>query len=324
MGDVQTRMYRGGTLVDEGFPLADVSERLEPPDTTVWIDLCDPSEEQLHGLAPRLALHELAVEDVFSRQRPKLDQYDTHLFLSCHAARIDADTGRLDEAEVDVFLSSRWLITVRKNPAFRIEPVLERWDRSPDLAVNGVGFLLYGLLDVVVDSYFDVTQTFDEFYELISESMFTEQRLGPLKQRQWFDMTQALFHFHRLVLPMREVCGSLVRREHSSVPEGLSPYFQDVYDHVVGVIDDLDSLREVASTILETEVSLRDHRQNRVMKQVSSWAAIIAVPTLVTGYYGMNVPYPGSGEVVGVITATGVMIIACIALYHLFRRNQWL
>ena len=324
MGDVHTRMYRDGTLVEQGFPLADVSERLELSDTTLWIDLCGPSEEQLHVLAPGLGLHELAVEDVLSRQRPKLDRYDTHLFLSCHAARVDVDAGRLDEAEVDVFISHRWLITVRKDPAFRIEPVLERLDRSPDLAVNGVGFLLYGLLDVVVDSYFDVTQTFDEFYELISESMFAEQRLGPLKQRQWFDMTRAMFRFHRLVVSMREVCGSIVRREHNSVPEGLSPYFQDVYDHVMGVIEDLDSLREVASTILETEVSLRDHRQNRVMKQVSSWAAIVAVPTLVTGYYGMNVPYPGSGEVVGVVTSAGVMVVACIVLYHLFRRNQWL
>ena len=324
MGDVHTRMYRDGRLVEQHFPLASVSERLAMPDTTVWIDLCGPSEAQLQLLAPSLELHELALADVLSRQRPKLDRYDTHLFLSCHAARVDVDAGRLDEAEVDVFIGRRWLITVRKNPAFQIEPVLERWDRSSDLAVDGVGFLLYGLLDVVVDSYFDATQRFDEFYELISEGMFAQQRLDPLRQRQWFDMTRALFRFHRMVVPMREVCGSLVRREHNSVPEKLSPYFQDVYDHVVGVIDDLDSLREVASTILETDVSLRDHRQNRVMKQVSSWAAILAVPTLVTGYYGMNVPYPGSGEVVGVLTSAGVMIVACIVLYHLFRRNHWL
>lgn len=324
MGDVHTRMYRDGTLVEEGFPLADVSERLELSNTVMWIDLCDPSREQLDGLAPRLALHELAVEDILSRQRPKLDRYDTHLFLSCHAARVDVDTGRLDETEVNVFINRRWLITVRKDPAFRIEPVLERWDRSPDLAVHGVGFLLYALLDAVVDTYFDVTRTFDEFYELVSEGLFAEQQLGPLRQRQWFDMTRAMFRFHRLVVPMREVCGSLVRREHSSVTEGLAPYFLDVYDHVVGVIDDLDSLREVASTILETEVSLRDHRQNLIMKQVSSWAAIIAIPTLVTGYYGMNVPYAGAGEAVGVVTSAGIMIVACLVLYHLFRRNQWL
>ena len=93
---------------------------------------------------------------------------------------------------------------------------------------------------------------------------------------------------------MREVCGSLMRREHGFVTEELTPSFQDIHDHVTGLIDDLDSLREIASTIVETDVSLRDHRQNLVMKQVSSWAAIIAIPTFVTGYYGMNVPYPGS------------------------------
>ena len=324
MGDVHTRMYREGTLVEEGFPLAGVSEHLRRPDTTVWIDLCDPSEEQLDDLAQKLTLHELAVKDVLSRQRPKLVRYDTHLFLSCHAARVDLNAGRLDEAEVDVFISRRWLVTVRKTPAFPIEPVLERWDRSPDLAANGVDFLLYGLLDVVVDTYSDATEALDEFYELLSESMFSEQKLAPLKQRQWFDMTRAMFRFHRLVVPMREVCGSLVRREHGFVTEELTPYFQDVHDHVIGLIDDIDALREIASTIVETDVSLRDHRQNRVMKQVSSWAAIIAIPTLVTGYYGMNVPYPGSGEAVGVVTATGIMIVACIGLYHLFRRNQWL
>ena len=145
------------------------------------------------------------MEDVLSRQRPKLDRYDTHLFLSCHAARVDVGAGRLDETEVNVFINRRWLITVRKDPAFRIEPVLERWDRSPDLAVNGAGFLLYALLDAVVDTYFDVTRTFDEFYELVSEGLFAEQQLGPLRQRQWFDMTRAMFRFHRLVVPMREV-----------------------------------------------------------------------------------------------------------------------
>ena len=137
-------------------------------------------------------------------------------------------------------------------------------------------------------------------------------------------MNRAMFRFHRLVVPMREVCGSLARREHNLVTTELTSSFQDVHDRVIGVIDDVDSLREIASTILEIEVSLRDHRQNLIMKQVSSWAAIIAIPTLVTGYFGMNVPYPGFGETAGVIMSTGIMVVACIVLYHLFRRNDWL
>jgi magnesium transporter len=324
MGDVQSRVYRAGTIAEESLPLSDVSARVQSPGTTIWLDLCDPSEEQLRDLARGLALPEAAVQTVLRPHRPRLIRSDTHLFLSCHAARVDLDAGRLETAEVDALVGRDWLVTVRKDPAFRIEPVLERWDLSPDLAANGVDFLLYGLLDVVVDTYSAATEAFDEFYQLLSEGLFADQQLGPQEQRRWFDMNGAMFRFHRLVVPMREVCGSLVRREHSFVTADLTPLFQEVHDRVVGVIDDVDSLREVASTILEIQVSLRDHRQNLIMKQVSSWAAIIAIPTLVTGYFGMNVPYPGSGETVGVIASTGLMTVTCIVLYHLFRRNDWL
>lgn len=324
MGDVLTRTYRHGALTNEGFPLADVAEHLATPDTTVWIDLCGPSKEQLHVLAAELGLHELAVEDALGPQRPKLDRYATHLFLSSHAVRVDVQEGTLIETEVDAFISQRWLITVRENPAFKIESVLERWDRSPDLAAHGVGFLLYGLLDVVVDGYFEVIQAFDDYHDLISERIFANQSHDSLQERHWFAMRQAMFRFHRRVVPMREVCGSLVRREHTNLAEEIYPYFLDVYDHILGVIEDLDTQRQLASTILETDLGLRDHRQNLIVKKVTGWAAVIAVPTLVSGYYGMNVPYPGSGEAVGVVTSTGIMIVACIVVYHLFRRRHWL
>ena len=158
----------------------------------------------------------------------------------------------------------------------------------------------------------------------MTEQIFGEQPLDPLRDRHWLAMRRAMFRFHRLVGPIREVCGSLVRREHTHLAEEMSPYFLDVYDHVLGVIEDLDAQRQVASTIVETDLGLRDHRQNLIVKKVTGWAAIIAVPTLVSGYYGMNVPYPGTGEVVGVVTSTGLMVVARIVLYHLFRRRHWL
>jgi magnesium transporter len=139
-------------LEAEGFAIADVSDYLADPETTVWADLSAPSKEQLHELAAELGLHELAVEDALGRhQRPKLDRYATHLFLSSHAVRLRVEEATLEESEIDAFVNRRWLITVRKGDGFPIAPVLERWDRSPDLAVHGVSFLLYGLLDVVVD-----------------------------------------------------------------------------------------------------------------------------------------------------------------------------
>ena len=319
------RAYRKGALVAEGFPLADVSEYLGDPDTIVWVDFCAPSKEQLQALTRELGLHELAVEDALGpHQRPKLDRYSTHLFLSCHAVRVEVEGGCLDETEIDAFISERWLITVRKNERFPIGPVLQRWDRSPDMAVHGVSFLLYGLLDLVVDSYFDAVQSFDDYYDEVSEGIFSDRPLDPAEQRHWFDMRRAMVRFHRLVIPLREAVSSLMRREHAAVSDELYPYFQDVYDHILRVSESSDSLRDLVSTIVETNLSLRDYRQNQIVKKVSSWAAIFAVPALITGFYGMNVPYPGFGENWGVTASLGLTIAASGGLYLLFRRQDWL
>jgi magnesium transporter len=319
-----TRVYCKGVLEVEGFPMADVSDHLERPDTVVWVDLCGPSKEQLHELGDELGLHELAVEDALGpHQRPKIDYYASHLFLACHAVEVDAD-GSLVQTEVDAFINQRWLVTVRKADRFSMEPVKRRWDRSPDLARYGVSFLLYGLLDVVVDGYFTTAQAFDDYYDTISEGIFSEQPIQPSQQRHWFEMRRSLIRFHRLVVPMREAVSALMRREHTVVDEHLYPYYQDVYDHVLRVSEATDGLRDLVSTIVETNLSLRDYRTNQIMKKVTSWAAIIAVPTLITGWYGMNVPYPGSGRPLGVIVALILVVLGSGGLYLVFRRKEWL
>jgi magnesium transporter len=312
-------------LAAQDFPVADLSEWLAEADTFVWVDYCSPSADELHEVAGELGLHELAVEDALEpHQRPKLDHYGSHQFLSCHACRINVEEGDLDKTEIDAFISDRWLITVRNDEWFPMASVLARWDRSPDLATNGVGFLLYGLLDVVIDGYFDTVQAFDDFYDGISEGIFADEPLNPAEQRSWFEMRRALVKFHRLVVPMREAVSGLMRREQSGVAEDLYPYYQDVYDHILRVSESTDSLRDLVSTIVETNLSLRDYRQNLVMKKVTSWAAIIAVPTLVTGFYGMNVPYPGFGQHVGVWVSTVLMAVASLTLYVSFKKREWL
>lgn len=325
MDQARTRLYRKGILDAQDFPVADVSEYLEEPDTLVWVDFCIPTKEQLDELAGELGLHELAVEDALGpHQRPKLDHYETHLFLSCQSVRVNPEEDGLVEIEIDAFINSRWLITVRKDPGFAIEPVLSRWDRSPDLADHGVSYLLYGLLDVVIDGYFSTVQAFDEFYDQISEVIFFERPLDPTEQRHWFQMRQALVKFHRLVVPMREAVSALMRHEGTAVSKDMYPYYQDVYDHILRVSEASDALRDLVSTIVETNISLRDYRQNQIVKKVTSWAAIIAVPTLITGYYGMNVPYPGSGQPSGVILSTTLLVLLSGGLYLLFRQRDWL
>ena len=324
MTPVRTRAYRKGVLEEEDFPLERVSERLEDPDTVVWVD-CPQDTGLLQQLAGELDLHELAVEDALeSHERPKLDHYSSHLFLSTHAVSVAPDLGGLVVQEIDVFVGPRWLITVRNDPNWSLAPVLDRWDRSSDLAGAGVPFLLYGLLDVVVDGYFATIETFDEFYDDVSEQIFSERPLAPAQQRRWFAMRRALVKFHRLVVPTREVVSGLMRREHGMVSDSLYPYYQDVYDHVLRVTETTDALRDLVSTIVETNLSLRDYRQNQVMKKVTSWAAIVAVPTLVTGFYGMNVPFPGFGRHVGVWTASILIAVLSAGLFALFRQKEWL
>ena len=325
MSTARTRVYRKGELESEDFPLADVSDRLAEPDTVVWVDFCQPDRNDLLLLADELGLHELAIEDALSpHQRPKIDHYETHRFLSAHAVTVDPDIGALTKIEVDAFISPRWLITVRKGEGFPIEPVLERWDRSDDLAEYGVGYLLYGLLDVIVDTYFDAIAAFDDYYDRVSDGIFNEQPLDPRQQRDWFQMRQSLMTFHRIVVPLRDALGGVMRREGRGIDDRLSPYFQDVYDHLIRVSESTDALRELVATIVETNLSLRDYRQNQVMKRVTSWAAIIAVPTLITGYFGMNVPYPGEGETIGVAVSSVSMVVISGALYVVFRKKDWL
>jgi len=326
LGQARTRLYRGGVLEAEGFPVADVSEHLARPDTVVWVDLLGPGKEQLDELGSELGLHELAIEDALEpHQRPKLDHYASHAFLSCHAVGVAPDGRDLVEAEIDAFINEQWLITVRDaDSIFDMDAVLVRWDQSPDLAASGVSFLLYGLLDVVVDGYFDAVQAFDDFYDEISEGIFDEHPLDPAKQRGWFEMRRALVRFHRLVVPMRDAISALMRREQATVSEDLYPYYQDVYDHILRVSESTDSLRDLVSTIVETNLSLRDFHQNEIVKKVSGWAAIIAVPALITGYYGMNVPYPGSQQPWGAVVSAVVLVLTSGGLYLLFRRRDWL
>jgi magnesium transporter len=325
MVQTMTRAYRGGVLEAESFPVAEVSDWLDERDTVVWVDLSDPSAAELAELAEELGLHELAVEDVLGpQQRPKLDRYESHLFLTTYYLSLDLEAPRLEALEVDAFFNDRWLVTVRKGDGFPIRDVMARCDRSPKLQVYGVGFLLYGLLDVIVDDYFSILAAFDEYYDDVTEGLFAEQAVEPARQRHWFEMRRETVRFHRLVVPMRETVSALMRHEQDVVPEGLYPYYQDVYDHILRVTEASDALRDLVTAIVETNFSLRDYRQNLIVKKVSGWAAIIAVPAMITGYFGMNVPYPGSGEVSGVIFSTVLIVGASLFLYWVFRRNDWL
>lgn len=321
----RTRLYRHGVLDAEGFPVADVSEHLADPDAVVWFDMCRPSAEDLASISEELGLHQLAVEDaVAEHQRPKLDRYESHLFVTAYAVALDTLSGQLDTCEVAAFITPTALVTVRKDERFDIDAVVRRWDESADLAKYGVGFLLHGLLDYVVDTHFDAVQSLDTQIEALEDQLFEDIPKDKEMQRRTFQLRKSLVNARRVVLPMREVVNSLLRRDLGVVDAALQPYYQDVYDHVLRATEWTESLRDLVTTILETHLTVRGNRLNVIMKQVTSWAAIIAVPTAVTGFYGQNVPYPGFGTHAGFWTSTLITVGTSVTLYIIFRRRDWL
>jgi magnesium transporter len=322
----QTRAYQDGKIVAEGFPMADVSEWCAREGVTVWLDLKDPEVGQLTELGKELDLHTLAIEDaVHERERPKLDRYDGHLLFNAYSVTLAEGTNLLRTAEVTAFITPTVLATVHRGDRFDMADVVSRWDNSRDLAIHGVGFLLYGLLDHIVDSYFGALQNFDDIVEQLSDEIFelTGQEANEALRRT-FDLRRSLLTSRRVITPMREVVNSLMRRDLTVMKPELVPYFQDVYDHCLRAAEWTDNLRDLIGTIRETHLALQGNRMNLIMKKVTSWAAIIAVPTAVTGFYGQNVPYPGFDTTAGFWVSTGLIIGGSALLYTVFRRRDWL
>ncbi|MFD2077550.1 magnesium transporter [Actinopolymorpha cephalotaxi] len=321
----RTRLYRHGVLEAENFPVADVSDHLSDPNATVWLDMCSPTEEDLASISEELGLHELAVEDaVHEHQRPKLDRYDSHAFLTVYAVRLDKESGVLALSEAAAFVTARALVTVRKDEQFDMDAVLSRWDSSSDLTKSGVGFLVHGLMDYVVDSHFDAVQALDEQIEALEDMVFADQVDHADMQRRSLYLRKSLVVLRRVVLPMRELVNALMRRDLHIVDDTLMPYFQDVYDHVLRATEWTESLRDLVATIRETQLSLQANRLNTIMKKVTSWAAVIAVPTAITGFYGQNVPYPGFQQAWGFWLSTLAILVISGSLYLLFKRRDWL
>ncbi len=309
-------------LETEDFPPDRLAEYLADEDLTVWLDLGTPDEGDLQILAGPMGLHELAIEDALqSHQRPKLDEYDTHYYLTAYSVTLDSTTYRLTKNEVSVFITDRAVLTVRPNEAFDIDEVVRRWDNLTHLAKNGVDFLVHGLLDYVVDTQFDIVASLEDRVEELEDMIFDEHLANRDQLRQALALRRSLVTLRRVAVPLREVVNTLTRRV-SGTP--MAPYFQDVYDHVLRVAEWTESLRELLGTFRETQLNIQSNRLNLIMKKVTGWAAIIAVPTAITGFYGQNLPIPGAQQPWGAWVSSIVIVVTSVGLYAMFKRRDWL
>ncbi|MFZ2177363.1 MAG: magnesium transporter CorA family protein [Rhodococcus sp. (in: high G+C Gram-positive bacteria)] len=316
-----------------------VSEYLQEDGALVWLDLCNPDHRQLTEVADELGFDPLAVEDAVAHgERTKATRYANHTFLTVYATWLvshsDTSAGSLDSrlrtSRISAFVVPRGIVTVRQlddsaPSGFDIEEVIQRWDDNSDLLRLGVSALLHGLLDVVVDGQFDTIQALDDAIEDLEDGLFDDHAHTRTIQRKTYRVRKELVELRRVVLPMREVLNAVMRHrvEQGNTVE-LDGWYGDLYDHVIRATEWTESLRDMVTTIFETNLSLQDARLNTVMKKLTGWAAIIAVPTAVTGWYGQNIPYPGFGHYSGVVASAVIIVATAGLLYVVFKRRGWL
>ena len=332
MTGIRGRVWRDGRLVASDFPLADLDGHLADPGVLTWLDLRDPQEEVLAQLAGELALDRHAVEDaVAPRERPKATRHASHTFLTCYTATlVEGAQGlpALAVGRISAFVMPRGLITVRvaRGAEVDMDEVVRRWE-DDGLLGHGVGALVHGLLDVLVDGHFDAVQAMDDRLEELEDLLFSETVRTREIQVRVFALRKALVSLRRVVLPMREVVAAVMRQrllDEAGPSRALDGEFADLYDHVLRAAEWTESLRDMVSSVFETNLSLQDARLNTIMKKLASWGAIIAVPTAVTGWFGQNLPYWGFSEPWGLWQSVVLIVIGTIGLYWLFRRNDWL
>lgn len=330
---LRTRVWRSGHLEVEDFPLKELSDYLAADDCLVWVDLCDADHPHLQKLAHELGLHPAAVEDALAHgERAKATRYATHTFLTAYGTSLRAGgsgpgdgTKVLHVSRISAFVFPQGIITVRTGDGFDIEEVVRRWDDNADLLQFGIGALVYGLLDVIVDTHFEVVTAMDDTVEGLEDGLFDDRAASREIQRRTFGVRKDLVELRRVVLPMRELVNAVLRhRKDFHAPSELDPWLDDLYDHVLRASEWTESLRDMISAIFETNLSLQDTRLNTVMKQLTAWAAIIAVPTAVTGFFGQNIPFPGFGQPLGVALSVSIILGAATLLYVLFKRRSWL
>lgn len=317
------RVYRGGRLAEDHLDTTRISEVLADRDALLWLDVERPDDDVVRMLGEEFGFHPLALEDVLERhQRPKIEQYETYFFLVAYAAALDGT--KLVEHEVAAFVGRNYLVTVRKDPPADLSEVAKRWEARTSLTSEGGGYLLYILLDDIVDGYFDVLDGFEDRGEDVEESVFGA-RPERDAQAAIFGLKKELVRFRRLVAPLRDVLDVMQRRTVDVVTEPLEPYYRDVYDHVLRATDFLDSIRDILSSALEAHLAVVSNRLNEVMKSLTSWAAIILIPTLIAGIYGMNFLHmPELRWRFGYVYALALMLGSAAVLYRVFKKREWL
>lgn len=326
---ITARRYRQGQTEGETFdPTRGEAFRSEKG-AFVWIDIIDPEVGDLEGLQGRFALHPTTLEDTLHRrQRTKVEIFESYVFVALRPVTVhQGPPMTVDEHEVHVIAGEGFLATLRWSSGYPIEGAAARWERHHRDDVHDEGFALYALLDEVVDDYLSVVEALEDEADDLEDAVFDRvEDADPASdvQQRLFRLKRDTVMLRRAAMPLRHGI-DLLQEDPSLATPSLTPYYRDVMDHVIRVVELADNVRDLLTSLLEVRVAQAANRLNEVMKKLSAWAAIVLVPTLIAGVYGMNFRHmPELDWQLGYPMAIGMMLSSSGILYLLFKRKDWL
>jgi magnesium transporter len=301
----------------------EISDVLAKPEGFVWLGLHEPDEPLLMALREEFGLHELAIEDAHhAHQRPKIEQYGDSLFLAVHTAQRVGQ--RIVFGETHVFLGKRFLVTVRHGASLSYAAPRTRCEREPERLAMGPSYALYAVLDFIVDNYLPIVGEFQQVLDDLERDIFDES-FKRETIRRLYDLKGELARMRLAVAPMQDILSQLVRLHPELIHDQSRLYFRDVFDHAVRVNEATDTLREMVGAALSVNLSLVTVAQGEVVKRLAGWAALLAAPTLLTSWYGMNFRgMPELSAALGYPTLIAVTLSVCLALFIALRRAKWL
>jgi magnesium transporter len=322
-GIVASSVYAEGRRIAD-IPIEEARAWASREGHVVWIGLYEPSEELLQRVQDQLDLHPLAIEDAAkAHQTPKIERYGEALFIAARTAQLK--DGHVTFGETHLFVGKGYVVSVRHGASASYTAVRERCETAPSILANGEDYILYAILDFIVDNYQPVLDGLSAEIETLEANIFEHDRGGYVPVDRLYALRRELLRLRNAAVPLLEVCQRLEHSEVVPIDKAMQLNFRDVTDHIRRVREQIDTMREVLAFAFEASLMLGQTAQTEITRQLAAWAAILAVPTAIAGIYGMNFEHmPELKWQYGYFAVLGTIAVICTGLFVWFKRHKWL